>query len=335
MSEGFWSGKKILVTGAYGFIGSNLTRFLINHGAEVYTIYRSEPISSLLIYEGLQSKIRAFSIDLTDVQSVVSLIDEFEIEFVFHLAAQVEVGIGLTSPYTTFESNIRGTYSLLEACRLASRTPKSIIVASTDKSYGSHPASAMPYTEQHTLNAKYPYDVSKAAADMIARSYSQAPFSLPIVVTRFANIYGPGQLNFSAIFPSLFRHAYSSVQFIPRSDGSQMRDFLFVGDVILLYASISKRLYENPDVFGGKIINAGSGSAIKIREVIELVNKRVNFSDYVEIVQQLNKNSRLKHEIDIQYMGHEQAKEHFGWEPKTNLEEGIDISAKWYQGYFK
>ena len=236
--DNFWSNKNVLITGIYGFIGSNLTKSLVSLGANVIGITRTTHTNSLLHYEGLNNKVKLVSTDLNDLPALIGLIGENRINHIFHLAAQVEVGVGLTNPYLTFESNTRTTYTLLEAARLSGADLSSIVIASTDKSYGSYPTDKMPYREDFPLLAKYPYDVSKACSDMIAQSYATEIFNLPIVVTRFSNIYGPGQLNFSALFPDVIRSALGYSVFEPRGNGMQQRDYLYIDDVVDLYIKI-------------------------------------------------------------------------------------------------
>ena len=236
--DNFWSNKNVLITGICGFIGSNLTKSLVSLGANVIGITRTTHTNSLLHYEGLNNKVKLVSTDLNDLPALIGLIGENRIDHVFHLAAQVEVGVGLTNPYLTFESNTRATYTLLEAARLSGTNLSSIVIASTDKSYGSYSADKMPYREDFPLLAMYPYDVSKACADMIAQSYATEIFNLPVVVTRFSNIYGPGQLNFSALFPDVIRSALGYSVFEPRGNGMQQRDYLYIDDVVDLYLKI-------------------------------------------------------------------------------------------------
>ena len=193
--KNFWKNKKVLITGVTGFVGGNLVNNLLNSGASVFGIIRSENKFSFLYLEGLNEKIRLFSGDLMDHKLLLDIITEQQIEIIFHLAAQVEVGVGLINPFLTFETNVRGTYNLLEACRLAKQSGhniESIIVASSDKAYGEYPKEKMPYRETYPLLPKFPYDTSKACADMICNAYSIDQYGLPIVITRFSNIYGPG-----------------------------------------------------------------------------------------------------------------------------------------------
>ena len=332
--DNFWSNKNVLITGIYGFIGSNLTKSLVSHGANVIGIIRTTHTNSLLHYEGLNNKVKLVSTDLNDLPALIGLIGENRIDHVFHLAAQVEVGVGLTNPYLTFESNTRATYTLLEAARLSGTNLSSIVIASTDKSYGSYSTDKMPYREDFPLLAKYPYDVSKACADMIAQSYATEIFNLPIVVTRFSNIYGPGQLNFSALFPDVIRSALGYSVFEPRGNGMQQRDYLYVDDVVDLYLKIGESLSNSRSELAGEIFNAGTGKPISVKDAINAVHEQLNIKDYELILEKMSKKETVG-EIDAQFMSYDKVYKMFGWSPSTSLDIGIKNSIDWYKGYLK
>ena len=185
--------------------------------------------------------------DLADKDLLTRVIGEEQIDTVFHLASQVEVGVAASHPQLTFETNVRGTYQLLESVRLADSTVRAVVVASSDKAYGSYPRGKMPYRETYPLIPRFPYDVSKACADMIAQSYATELYRLPILITRFSNIYGPGQLNFSAVMPDAIRACLGYGKFVPRGDGTQVRDFLYVKDVVELYLAMAEALAQRPE----------------------------------------------------------------------------------------
>jgi CDP-glucose 4,6-dehydratase len=331
----YWFGKNVLITGINGFIGGNLSKKLVDLGANVYGLIRNAKHDTFLYFEGVPNKITLIEGDLIDVNVISRIISEEQIHSVFHLAAQVEVGVGMANPYLTFETNIKGTYSLLEAIRHCSQTIKSVVVASTDKSYGSYPLDKMPYKEDYPLLPKYPYDVSKACADMISQCYATDVYRLPIVVTRFCNIYGPGQLNFSAVFPDSIRACLGYGTFIPRGNGQQIRDFIYVEDVVDLYLRISRLLAEQPDKFRGEIYNAGTNSPKSIREVLKTVYSLTNMeSEYEKIIEMMNGKQTVG-EIDSQYMDFEKINQHFGWTPSHSFEDGVKKTIEWFYKYFK
>jgi CDP-glucose 4,6-dehydratase len=331
----FWQGKNVFITGDNGFQGGNLGKSLLELGANVFGLLRNDRRDTFLYYEGLADKVTWINGDLTDVILMKRIISEEQINVIYHLAAQVEVGVGLVNPYLTFETNIKGTYCLMEAIRECPQTVEAVIVASTDKAYGSYGREMMPYKEDYPLIPKYPYDVSKACADMIARSYASDVYNLPVIVTRFCNIYGPGQLNFSALIPDAIRSALGYSEFIPRSDGSLERDFMLVDDVVRLYLIMGKELSVNPDKYSGQVFNAGTNTIHNVLSVLEkiyTITGRIDELDKIKINMVGNKTIG---EIDCQYMDYEKVNKFFGWEPKFNIELGLKNTISWYENYLK
>ncbi|SVB79158.1 uncharacterized protein METZ01_LOCUS232012, partial [marine metagenome] len=266
-----WRDAKVFITGINGFVGGNVAKKLVELGADVYGLIRTKKQNSYLYYEKIYKNISLIDGEISNINLLNRLISEEQINVIFHMAAQVEVGIGLINPFLTFETNVRGTYTLLESARLYPDSVKSIIVASSDKSYGEYPHEKMPYKEDYPLLPKFPYDTSKACANMITQSYTSGVRSLPIVVTRFSNIYGPGQLNFSALIPDGIRSASVYSKFFPRGDGSMMRDFLYIKDVVELYISIAGFLANNKKTISGQIFNAGSDTPKTVKEILEII----------------------------------------------------------------
>jgi CDP-glucose 4,6-dehydratase len=328
----YWRNKKVLITGINGFVGGNLAKSLIEHGAEVFGLVRNENKGTFLYHEKLDAKIRLFSGDLCDKELFGRIISEEQINSIFHLAAQVEVGVGMSNPFLTFETNVRGTYSLLEACRLFPSTLESIVIASSDKAYGSYPVERMPYKEDYPLLPQYPYDTSKACGDLIAQSYANDVYNLPIIVTRFCNIYGPGQLNFSAVVPDGFRSALGYSKFIPRSDGSMTRDFLHVDDVSDLYLTMGEGLAKNPTI-AGEIFNAGPNEPVSVKDVLKLIFSLANNQKDFDEISKLMENKKTTGEIDYQSMDFDKVHKHFGWAPKIGLEDGLKITLDWFADY--
>jgi len=332
-----WKNKKVLISGVTGFVGGNLVSALLKNGAEVFGIVRSHNPNCFLKYEGLENKIRLFQGDIIDKDLWYNIITEQQIDVIYHLAAQVEVGVGLTNPYLTFETNVRGTYNMLEASRLAMKSGhkiEAIVVASSDKAYGEYPVEKMPYLEDYPLLPKYPYDTSKACADMICQSYAIDEYKLPIVITRFSNIYGPGQMNFSAIVPDSIRSGLGISKFIPRSDGSMVRDFIYAEDVADLYMKIAISLIENPGLLRGQIFNAGSDSPINMRTLISKIYEQLGNKLELERIISEMKGKVTTGEIQHQHMSFKKVYEYFNWKPQHSIDEGLSKSIEWYKSFF-
>jgi len=332
MKKNFWQNKRVLITGIDGFVGSNLSKKLIKLGSKVSGIIQKKNKKSLLYYEKIDSHCKLFKGDLTK-KSFVEKIVKKNFEIVFHLAAQVEVGVANKSPYNTWESNIRGTYTILDNL-LKSKKIKSIIVASSDKSYGTYPKNKLPYKEHYPSKAIYPYDVSKACADMITRSYSSDLFKLPIIVTRFSNIYGPGQLHFSALIPDIIRSLVLKKKFIPRGNGQDLRDYVYIDDIVDLYLLLSRQLYFKPKL-SGEIFNAGINKPIKVKEVVKkFYFYKEEIEKYKEILS-LMRLKKTKGEIPFQYMDYKKLNKYFGWSPKYKFDDTIHYTYDWYEKYLR
>jgi len=333
MKSNFWHGKNVLITGINGFIGGNLCKALLDKGANIFGLIRNHSKNTFLFYENLSNNIVLIEGELIDKELLCRIISEEQINVIFHLAAQVEVGIGMLNPYLTFETNVRGTYTLLESIRLYKENIEAVVIASSDKAYGSYSENEMPYKEDYPLLPKFPYDTSKACADMIAQSYANKVYKLPIVVSRFCNIYGPGQLNFSAIIPDAISSALGYSKFIPRSDGSMIRDFIYIEDVSNLYLLIAEHLSRDPDQLSGEIFNAGTNSPISVKEILSKIFTIIdNKKDYDEIIK-LMKGNKPTGEINCQYMDFEKVNKYFSWSPSTLLDAGLTSTIKWFEKY--
>lgn len=332
----FWAGRNVFVTGVNGFIGGNLANRLCRLGANVVGLIRNIKKDTYLYYEGVADRVTLIQGDLSDVELLRRIFCEERIECCFHLAAQVEVGVATAYPFLTWETNVKGTYGLLEAARQSKATLAAMIVASSDKAYGSYAKGKMPYQEDYPLQPVFTYDVSKACADMIARSYAASlPFGLPVAVTRFSNTYGPGQLNFSAVIPDAFRAALGYGRFVPRGNGMQVRDFIYVSDVVDLYLAIGESLAKNP-ALAGEVFNAGTNQPKLIKDVVfevfEIANNR---QGYEEEVEQLWAEGNAAGEIDCQFMDYEKVNRYFGWKPETDLSTGLKLTAQWFARYLR
>lgn len=333
MNDPFWYRKKVLVTGINGFVGGNMAKYLIHQGADVFGLIRNLNEDSFLFFERIASRVKLVRGDLLDKELLRRVIVEEQIQHVFHFAAQVEVGIARAYPFLTWETNIRGTYCLLEAIRENQENIEAVVVASSDKAYGEYGRDRMPYREDYPLIPLYPYDVSKACADMIARSYASSLFSIPLVVTRCCNIYGPGQLNFSALIPDSIRCALGYGEFVPRSDGTQIRDYVYINDVVQLYTLIAARLSRKADL-AGEVFNVGTKQPHSVREVVEKVFEVTEQHEKYAEIEKLWPHKKTTGEIDCQYMTFDKVNKFFGWKPETDFDSGIRLTVDWYRKYF-
>jgi CDP-glucose 4,6-dehydratase len=314
------SGRSAFVTGAYGLLGSWLVKALLADGARVTVLKRDQVANSALALEGTEARVTVVHGDLLDAALMDRVLGEHEIDTVFHLAAQTIVGTANRSPVSTFDSNIRGTWTLLEACRLHG-VPRTVVAAS-DKAYGPH--DKLPYREDFALQPKYPYDVSKAATDMIARSYWHT-FELPVAVTRFANLYGGGDLNLSRLIPESVAAALQGRRPVVRSDGSPERDFLYVEDAVGAYLAIADAL--DGDGARGEAFNAGGDAPHSVREVVELVCRVAG----TDVEPDIRGAGTPAGEIDRQYVDSSKLRTLTGWAPHVELEEGLGRTVAWYR----
>lgn len=316
-----WSGKNVLVTGATGFIGSWLTKSLLAKGARLTILVRDihpKMFLKLMKEEYQQLKGVVFG-DLVRREVVERTINDYEIDTCFHLAAQAIVNVALTSPASTFESNIKGTWNLLEACRI-SETIKGVVVASTDKVYG-EPLS-VPITEEHPLLASYPYDVSKACVDMISQSYFKS-YGLPVSVTRCSNIFGGGDLNFSRIIPDTIRSVLLDQNPKIRSDGSPIRDYMHVSDAVGAYLTLAENM-DRAEV-KGQVFNFGTE---KPSSVLDLVNKIIEISGKTHLKPIIL--GKEQKQISVEYLSPEKARSLLNWNAKMSLEKGLAETLDWY-----
>ena len=335
VNKNFWKEKNVLITGAAGFVGSNLSKNLSKNGARVVGLIQSKKKESLLFYEKIDEKINIVFGDITDRTLLKKILIKHNIEICFHLAAQVEVGFARQDPFGTWETNVRGTYSLLDTIRENKKNIKSIIIASSDKAYGEHGIKKMPYQENYNLKPLFPYDTSKACADMIAKSYASKLFNLPIVISRFSNIYGPGQLNFTALIPDAITACLKNKVLKMRGDGESMRDFIHIDDIVDIYKILSEKLYTSPAKYSGEIFNAGTNSPKKIKDVVKTIYlHKKKLQKYKAVVRGIKKNKSIG-EISIQFMDYKKLYKHFKWKPKKNFEKSLPSLFKWYANYLK
>jgi CDP-glucose 4,6-dehydratase len=316
----FWLDRPVFVTGCAGFLGSWLTIALVEAGAAVVGLIRDEVPFSELRRSGYQDRIRVVHGDVTDYELVERVLNEYEVDTVFHLAAQTIVSTANRGPLSTFQTNIKGTWTVLEAVR---RSPKitRVLFASTDKAYGVQ--EKLPYTEDAPLLGCYPYDVSKACADLIARAYVTT-YDLPVGVTRCANLYGGGDLNWSRIVPGTIRSAIRGERPVIRSDGTPLHDYLYVQDAVYAYLTLAEQLDE-PEVRGAAF-NFGMDDP---KSVLEIVQAIIAISDHLELEPVVLGNA--PNEIQAQYMDSSKARRVLGWIPRYSLKEGLREALEWYR----
>ncbi len=325
-----WRNRNVFVTGATGLVGSWLTRFLVEEGAVVTALVRDAVPRSILwsrdaSFSHVCGAINVVHGSLEDQPLLERAINEYEAEVVFHLGAQTIVGTANRNPLSTFESNIRGTYNLLEACRRNGKLVRAVVVASSDKAYGDQ--SALPYTEGSPLQGRHPYDVSKSCTDLIAQSYFRT-YALPVCVTRCGNFYGPGDLNFNRIIPQTIRHVLHDERPIIRSDGTFIRDYFYVKDGALAYRFLAEKMLRRPEP-AGEAYNFSNEIQLTVLELVGRILSLMGREDLAPVVQ-----SRASHEIRHQYLSAEKARTVLGWRPSYTLEEGLRETVAWYREFF-
>jgi CDP-glucose 4,6-dehydratase len=302
-------------------IGCALVERLLERGEEVVALSRSDLIGSRFDTEGLRERCTLVEASLTDALALRGALDAHAVTAVYHLGAQTQVGVAYRSPFETWETNIRGTYTLLEAVREHGGAER-VVVASSDKAYGSH--DELPYREDFALQPSYPYDVSKAATDMIARSYA-ATYEMPVAVTRLANVYGPGDVNWARLIPDTARALVRGERPVIRSDGTPERDYVYVEDAADAYLAVADSLADPAN--HGRAWNAGSGEPLSVLEVVERLIA-ISGRDVEPDIQ----GTGVPHgEIDRQYLDPTAIREELGWTPKWDLDSGLRAAWEWYE----
>ena len=324
MDKEFWLDRPVFVTGATGLIGGALVRQLLDLGADVVCLVRDWVPQSEFDTTGMVDRVKMVRGDLRDQDLLTRAVAEYEIQTVIHLAAQSIVGVANREPTNTLDVNIRGTWSLLEACR---RSPlvSGVVIASTDKVYGD--VDQLPYTEDMPYLAKYPHDVSKACAELVARTYVDT-YQLNVVVTRLPNIYGGGDLNWNRIIPGAICSALRGQAPVILSDGKFIRDFLYVDDAAAAHLVLAQQLASQPAI-NGEAFNITNESRWTILELVEEILSLMG-SDLAPEVKSQN-----KQEIRSQYLSGEKARKLLGWEPAFGMQEGLRATIQWYRNYLE
>jgi CDP-glucose 4,6-dehydratase len=315
-------GLRILITGGFGLLGSWLAKALLERGDNVAVLGRSDSHPSALRMEGTIDHVAVALGDVRDRDCLDRTLAEHAVDTVFHLAGQTLVGAAREAPAETFDVNVQGTWRLLEACR--ARGVERVVVASSDKAYG--PSRQLPYVEEHPLAPAFPYDASKAAADVIARSYWRS-YQLPVAVTRFANVYGGGDLNPSRLIPETVWAALDERAPVIRSDGTPQRDFLYVEDAVRAYLAIADALAT--EAARGEAFNAGGGAPIPVLDVVRLVLRVVGAT----VEPDIRGAGTPAGELSREYVDYTKLSGLTGWRPQVELEEGLRRTVEWYRRY--
>ena len=316
-----WSTRSVLVTGATGMVGSNLCRRLLDEGARVVGLIADDDPTSELARSGTLSEMVVISGRLERYDDVERAINNTEVDTVIHLGAQPIVGAAARAPRHTFETNIQGTWNVLDACRLIGSRVRRVVVASSDKAYGAQPV--LPYVEDMPLAGVQPYEVSKSCTDLIALSYAKT-YGLPVAVARCGNIYGPGDLNWNRIVSGTMRSLIRGEQPVIRSDGSLIRDYLHVDDVTDAYLTLADRA----DSFAGEAFNFSDEYPMSVLEIYAAICDAAGTSDEKPLIL-----GEASDEIAAQYLNASKARDLLGWAPTMSLGDGLAQTFAWYQAF--
>lgn len=319
----FWLDRPVFVTGGTGLVGSWLVRRLVEAKADVVCLLRDWVPQSELVRTGLIERVKVVHGDIRDRNLLERALGEFEIDTVIHLAAQTIVTIANRNPISTFETNIAGTWNLLEASH---RSPKvrQIILASSDKAYGDQ--DKLPYSEDTPLQGRHPYDVSKSAADLLAHTYAKS-YELPVAITRCGNFYGGGDLNWNRIIPGTIRSILRGQEPVIRSDGEYIRDYFYVEDGAAAYMLLAEQLASHPTL-KGQAFNFSNEIQVTVKEIVESVIRLMGSNLKPIILNEAN------NEIRHQYLSAEKARQLLKWEPLFNLDQGLALTIDWYKNFF-
>jgi CDP-glucose 4,6-dehydratase len=319
----FWRDRKVFVTGGTGLVGAWLVKRLLAAGADVICLVRDWVPESEMVRGADINRVTVVRGDVTDQALLERVLGEFEIRTVMHLAAQTIVGIANRNPVSTFETNVQGTWALLEACR---RSPlvKEIVIASSDKAYGDQ--RELPYSEETPLQGQHPYDVSKSCADLISKTYA-VTFGLPVAITRCGNFYGGGDLNWNRIVPGTIRSILRGAHPVIRSDGKYVRDYFYVEDGAAAYMLLAEKLAENPKL-KGEAFNFSNEIQVSVLDIVNRISSIMGCKQQPEI------KNEATNEIRHQYLSANKAREGLGWKPLFTLDDGLHKTIEWYREFF-
>ena len=323
MARNYWTNKNVFITGCTGLLGSWLTMELVKRGANVTGLIRDLVPRSNLNWSGFNDKINIVRGELEDFFVLERTLNEYEIDTVFHLGAQTIVSIANRNPLSTFESNIKGTWNILESCRRVA-TVSRVVVASTDKAYGEQ--ETLPYDEKFPLLGSHPYDVSKSCADLVSQAYYKT-YQLPVCVTRCGNFYGGGDLNFNRIVPGTIKSVLNNETPIIRSDGTYIRDYFYILDAVEAYLLLASKI-DSLDIHG-EAFNFSNEIQVTVLELTEKILEIMGRKDLKPKIL-----AQAKGEIRHQYLSAEKARTILGWHPHYTLEAGLSETIAWYKDYF-
>ncbi len=324
-----WRGSKVFITGGTGLLGSHLTRMLVEQGASVVALVRDFIPQSLFFHPSpewqLNQKVTVVHGEMEDFSLLERVVNEYEIDTIFHLAAQTLVGTANRGPLATFRANIEGTWNLLEAARLHPKRVQRIVIASSDKAYGNLQGEA--YDESFPLRGEHPYDVSKSCADLIARSYFVS-YGVPVAVTRCGNFFGPGDLNFSRIIPGTIKDVLQDKRPVVRSDGKYIRDYIFAEDGAHAYLTLAEAMtgHGQNTKFAGEAFNFSYGLRLTVLDVVEAVLKIMERTDLKPDIR-----NEAANEIPVQCLDSTKAKTILNWKPRFGFEQGLIETVRWYR----
>jgi CDP-glucose 4,6-dehydratase len=317
----FWLNRNVLVTGATGLVGSWLCASLLESGARVAALVRDADPQSQLLSSGNYTKISVVNGDLADLETVERAVVQHQAETVFHIGAQALVAVGEALPLETFESNIRGTYNVLEACRRQSQIVRRVVVASSDKAYGSQ--EHLPYTEDMPLQGRRPYEVSKSCADLLAQAYFVS-YKLPVGIARCGNIYGGGDLNWGRLIPDTIRSTLKGEPPVLRSNGQFIRDYVYVKDVVGAYMTLAAALDDQS--LHGEAFNFSAEKPFTVIEVVKAIQKLLPETARPPVILDV-----AQDEIESQYLDSSKARRRLGWSATFTLEDGLRETIAWYR----
>ena len=319
-----WGGRRVFVTGATGLVGSWLVRELLGRGSEVVVLVRDADPQSQLLRSGDIARTSVVNGAVEDLGTVTRAINQHRPDTVFHLAAQTQVRCAWRDPYETFESNVRGTYTLLEACRRHADSVQGVVVASSDKAYGE--AASLPYTESTSLEARFPYDTSKLCTDVLARSYF-ATYGLPVTIARCGNIYGGGDLNWDRIVPGTIRSLLRHERPVIRSDGTLVRDYVYVKEVVEAYLTLADHV-RRPGVTG-EAFNFSAERPMSVLEVVDEIGRAMNVRPEPDV------RGEAVAEIGRQFLSSERARSVLGWQARYAIGTGLGETVAWYREFLE